>query len=328
MNQMVETGTVAALSRERFDELVDPELRPYLRRLAKFDLSDIAAARALTDQVAKRDVPGQERLRIEDRVVTGHGEVPVRVRVYTPRELEGLLPGIVFMHGGGYVIGSVDSHHDMAVLAALTAEAVVVSVDYRLAPEHPYPAALEDCYSALNWLRADADSLGVDPARIVVSGISAGGGLAAGLALMARDRGGPAVLAQCLAQPSLDDRPRTRSRQTYVDTPVWSADSNRLSWQSYLGGASGVSPYAAPARAVELAGLPPAYLAVCELDALRDEGIGYATRLLAAGVPVELHVYPGTFHGSQRILKAGVSRRMQSEWNESLRRATGNGDRR
>lgn len=327
MNRTMETNVVEGLSRERFDELVDPELRPYLHRLAKFDLSDIAAARALTDTVARRDVPGQERLRIEDRVAVGHGEVPVSVRVYTPRDRDAPLPAIVFMHGGGYVIGSVDSHHDMAVLAALTARAVVVSVNYRLAPEHPYPAGLDDCYSALCWVRAEADSLGVDPARLVVAGISAGGGLAAGLALMARDRGGPAIRGQCLAQPSLDDRPTTLSRRRYVDTPVWTVESNRLSWRCYLGDIDPVPPYAAPGRAAELAGLPPAYLAVSELDALRDEGIGYATRLLAAGVPVELHVYPGTFHGSQRILKAGVSRRMQAEWNDSLRRATSTGDR-
>jgi acetyl esterase/lipase len=225
------------------------------------------------------------------------------------------------MHGGGFVIGSVDSHHDMAVQAAITAESVVVSVDYRLAPEHPYPAALDDCYSALTWVRAEAASLGVDTMRIAVAGISAGACLAAALALLARDRGGPLIAAQCLAQPSLDDRPTTLSRRTFVDTPVWSRESNRLSWHHYLRGVTDIPEYAAPARAKDLAGLPSAYIAVCELDALRDESMTYASRLLEADVSVELHLYPGTFHGSQRIMKAEVSRRMQSEWNDSLRRA-------
>jgi acetyl esterase/lipase len=178
---------------------------------------------------------------------------------------------------------------------------VVASVEYRLAPEHPFPAGLEDCYAGLTWLAAHADELGVDPARIAIHGISAGGGLCAALALLARDRGGPAIAFQYLGVPEVDDRLETRSARDFVDTPVWNRPRAEISWDSYLGpgrrGGADVSPYAAPARATDLSGLPPALVIVGGADGFRDEDIEYATRLLQAGVPTELHVYPGAYHG-------------------------------
>jgi acetyl esterase/lipase len=203
---------------------------------------------------------------------------------------------------------------------------VVCSVDYRLAPEHPFPAGLVDCHAALDWVTSRSTELGIDPLRVAVAGISAGAGLAAALALFERDRGGPAICHQWLAQPLLDDRPNSDSRRRFVEDPLFDAASCRIAWEHYLRGSPppgspDVSPYAAPARAERLEGLPPASIYVGELDSLRDDGIAYAIRLLEADVPLELHVYPGTFHGSQRIARAAVSQRMLADWDDGLRRA-------
>jgi acetyl esterase len=316
-------STVEPLSRAALNALVDPELTPYLARMSHFDITDLNAARAEVAAVAARTRRDDSGLLVEaEKVIRPDGSA-LDLRIYTPsmRTSESL-PVVLFMHGGGFVIGSLDSHHDMAADAARGANAVVVSVDYRLAPEYPYPAGLEDCYTALCWVREQRSVRGLDPDRVIVAGVSAGAGIAAGLALLARDRGGPPVCAQCLAQPSLADEATTLSRQKYVDTPMWSETSNILSWKHYLRGNVGPTPpYAAPARATDLQGLPSAYIAVAELDALRDEAIIYAQRLLGAGVRVELQVFPGTFHGSQRILRATVSRRQHRDWNDALRRA-------
>jgi acetyl esterase/lipase len=198
-----------------------------------------------------------------------------------------------------------------------------VSVEYRLAPEHPFPAGVEDCYAALSWTAANAAALGVDARRIAVAGQSAGGGLAAATALLARDRGGPALCFQLLEIPELDDRLDTPSMLAFDDTPLWNRPSAVWSWKHYLGPDHGgeVSPYAAPARAQDVSGLPPAYVSTMELDPLRDEGILYALRMLQAGVPVELHSYPGTFHGSALIPAAAVSQRNAREVLDALRRA-------
>jgi acetyl esterase/lipase len=199
-----------------------------------------------------------------------------------------------------------------------------VSVDYRLAPEHPFPSGLEDCYAALLWLAKESGELGVDAERIAVFGQSAGGGLAAGLALLARDRGGPSLCFQLLGIPELDDRLETPSMVAFTDTPMWNRPSAERSWRYYLGEEPNgdTSVYAAPARAEDLSGLPPAYVSTCEYDPLRDEGMIYALRLLQAGVSVELHQFAGTFHGST-ILPAEVSRRQQAEMTDALRRGLG-----
>jgi acetyl esterase/lipase len=200
--------------------------------------------------------------------------------------------------------------------------AVVVSVEYRLAPEHPFPAGLHDCFAALTFVADAALELGVDQERIAIVGTSAGGGLSAATALMARDRGGPALCFQMLHIPELDDRLETHSMQTFVDSPIWNRPLAVQSWQAYLGAdANEVSPYAAPARAEDLAGLPPAYISTAENDPLRDEGILYALRLLQAGVSVELHQFPGTFHGSALVTTAEISKRAQRESATVLRRA-------
>jgi len=254
----------------------------------------------------------------------------VPVRVYRPRRAPGdaaaPAPGIVFIHGGGFIIGSVETEHIGALLVAADAGAVVVSVDYRLAPEHPYPAALHDCYAALSWLHAEAGALGVDRDRVAVMGASAGGGLSAAVALLSRDLGGPALCFQMLQIPELDDRLETPSMQTFVDSPLWNRPLAVQSWKAYLGdlhGSPDVPALAAPARATDLGGLPPAYISTAEHDPLRDEGIVYALGLLHAGVSVELHQFPGTFHGSALVTRAAVSRRAQREAALVVRRALG-----
>lgn len=304
----------------------DPELRWLADIVPDISLDDIELARqgldaVLRDLNADVDTAG---LVVEDTVVPGPGDgEDVPVRVYRPEGDEVVRPALLTIHGGGFVLGNIEMEHAGSVALASRLDAVVVAVDYRLAPEHPYPAGLEDCYAALCWMHDDAGALGIDSARIAVGGQSAGGGLAAGLALLARDRGGPPVCFQFLGIPELDDRLETESMTRFVDTPLWNRPAAELSWRHYLAALppGDVPPYAAPARATDLTGLPPAYVTTMEFDPLRDEGILYAMRLLQAGVPVELHSFAGTFHGSSIATDASISRRAQTELYEVLRRA-------
>jgi acetyl esterase len=310
--------------------MIDPELQALVDLLPAFDLSDPVAARAGFEAmlVAMRsDIPGIDALDIEDRLVPGwEGDPEVGVRIYRPKEVVAPMPGILLIHGGGFIIGSVEAEHVGAALMAIHTPAVVVSVEYRLAPEHPFPAGLHDSFAALTYLADSAQELGIDRQRIAVVGTSAGGGLAAATALMARDRGGPALCFQMLHIPELDDRLETHSMRTFVASPVWNRPLAVQSWRAYLGAdIKEVSPYAAPARAEDLAGLPPAYISTAENDPLRDEGILYGLRLLQAGVSVELHQFPGTFHGSALVTTAAISQRAQRESATVLRRAFGLG---
>ncbi len=311
--------------------MIDPELAAFVEAMPVFDLNDPVAARAgFEAMIAEmaREPPQAATLDIDDRMIPGwDGGPEVKVRVYRPKVAAGaLVPGVLMIHGGGFIVGSIETEHIGAVLTAADLGAVVVSVDYRLAPEHPYPAAVHDCYAGLVYLHAEAAALGVDAERVAVTGASAGGGLAAATALLARDQGGPALCFQMLHIPELDDRLETSSMQTFVDTPVWNRPLAMQSWLAYLGdlsGSSDVPVYAAPGRATDLRHLPPAYVSTAENDPLRDEGIAYALALLGAGVSVELHQFPGTFHGSALVMSAAVSRRAQSEAAMVLRRALG-----
>jgi acetyl esterase/lipase len=205
---------------------------------------------------------------------------------------------------------------------AAEVDTLVVSVGYRLAPEDPFPAGLHDCYAALIWLAENAAKLGVDPDRIAIAGQSAGGGLAAGLALFARDQGGPKICYQLLEIPEIDDRLDTPSMLAFQDTPFWNRPNAVWSWKHYLGPdhSGETSIYAAPSRATALEGLPPAYVSTMEFDPLRDEGIRYAMAMLEAGVSVELHSYAGTFHGSAFFPQAEATRRNNAEVITLLRR--------
>jgi acetyl esterase/lipase len=304
----------------------DPELAAVVPLLANVDIGDVNAARASHDDMAASlpTTVDESTLDIENRDIAGYeGDPAVAVRVFRSRRENGTVPALLYIHGGGFVVGSIASEHESAATLAATLGIVVVSVEYRLAPEHPFPAGLHDCIAALDWLCQQADELGVDPSRVAVYGESAGGGLAAALALFNRDHGGPVLCFQFLAMPVLDDRLETQSMRAFIDTPGWDRPNAELSWAYYLGsaGSEDVSPYAAPARARDLEGLPPAYVSTMEFDPLRDEGILYAMALLDAGVPVELHAYPGTYHGSSKVTTADVSRRMADEQMQVLRRA-------
>jgi acetyl esterase len=308
----------------------DPELAEMAALSVSAPPASAVEARAVMAEVMATLSVGLDEsdLDIDDRAIPGPaGDPDVIVRVYAPKERStAIVPAVLYIHGGGFYVGSVDTEHAGAARMAQELGIVVVSVEYRLAPEHPFPAGLEDCYAALVWLHEQADALGVDRARLAVNGGSAGGGLAAGLALLTRDRGGPAICFQYLGIPELDDRLATPSMQRFLDTPMWSRPKAELSWQWYLGDAYGtddVSPYAAPSRATDLAGLPPAYVSTMEFDPLRDEGILYALDMLAAGVSVELHSFPGTFHGSAMVTGAAVTQRDGVERMTVLRRALG-----
>lgn len=306
---------------------IDAELLPWLDMLPGVVLKDYdALLTARAGQAQLSDVmPSYEpanQIDVRDTTVPGPSDAPdVPVRIYTPANLEAPVPGLVYIHGGGFVLGDLDMFHAHVLRLADELGIVIVSVDYRLAPEHPFPAPVEDCYAALKWVAAKAEELGIDPARIGVGGESAGGGLTAGTVLLARDRGGPELCFQYLGIPELDDRLDTESMRDYVDTPLWNRPNAIFSWASYLGPEPGeVSPYAAPARATDLAGLPPAFVTTCQYDPLRDEGIEYARRLAHAGVPTELRHYPATFHGSSFIESAAITRRMFADEVEALRR--------
>ncbi|HEY0698670.1 MAG TPA: alpha/beta hydrolase [Micromonospora sp.] len=296
---------------------LDPQLAPWVPTLPVLDLGDLPAARAVARSIAGQ-LPGPDLtgITVRDALVPGTPDVPVRI--YRPDRPTGPLPAVLHVHGGSFVLGDLELEHADAAAFARLAGTVVVAVDYRLAPEHPVPAALDDCYAVLTWLAGGAGRLGVDPDRLGVYGRSSGGGIAAGLTLLARDRGGPRLRMQYLDVPVLDDRLDSDSMRAYVDTPVWNRPNAELGWAYYLGGPSrpgapDVSPYAAPARARDLAGLPPAHVTACQFDPVRDEDIDYARRLAHAGVAVELHLYPGTFPGSALITDADVSRRMRRD---------------
>ncbi len=308
---------------------IDPELVPWLDMLPKVTFTDYDSL------LARRESLGEMRellpvyepvnsIDIRDTAVPGPSDGPdVPVRVYTPANREGAVPGLLYLHGGGFIVGDLDLFETGLLRLVDELGVVIVSVDYRLAPEHPFPAPVEDCYAALTWVGAKAAELGIDPARLGVGGESAGGGLAAAVALLARDRGGPALSFQYLGIPELDDRLDTPSMRAYVDTPLWNRPNAIFSWTSYLGAEPGgpdVSPYAAPARAEDLSGLPPAFVTTCQFDPLRDEGISYAQRLMQAGVNTELRHYPGTFHGSSMVESAAVTRRMLADEIDALRR--------
>ncbi|MGN9920030.1 alpha/beta hydrolase [Micromonospora palomenae] len=302
----------------------DPELAEPASRLPRVDYADLGTARAAARAIAAHQQPylPAAPVRVTDTRAPGPPGAPdVPVRLYRPA-VAGPVPALLYLHWGGFVIGGVDGVHYTCVRIADQVGALVVSVDYRLAPEHPFPAALDDCHAVLEWVAKEATELGVDADRIGVGGESAGGGLAAALCLAVRDRGGPALRHQCLLFPALDDRLDTVSARAFTDTPMWDRANALVSWGHYLRGRAGaadVPALAAPARATDLSELPPALVVACEFDPLRDEAIDYAHRLIQAGVRTELRYYPGTFHASIAVAEAAVSRRILADQVAALR---------
>jgi len=269
------------------------------------DLSDIPACRSVIngflEQMPKPELPAS--VEISEVLVPGHGagEPEVRVKLYRPAGLTADAPALLWIHGGGMVLMSADGDDASCAVRAHEHNCLVASVDYRLAPETPAPGLVNDCYAALTWLAGSASELGIDASRIVIGGASAGGGLAAGTALYARDNGGPALAGQLLVYPMLDHRNDTPSSHAIVDPRVWNRTSNDLAWAAYLGGQSATT-YSSPSIADDLSGLPPAHIGVGSFDLFLDEDIAYARAMLSAGSHAELHVYPGAFHGSKSFV--------------------------
>lgn len=280
--------------------LLDPEVAAVLGALP-IDLG--AMLGSLTDEGlgAVRELMGAPTdLELSGEVSSADHEVApgVVVRVHRPDGIDEPRPCVYWMHGGGMVLGTYAGDDLRFDTWCRQFGIVGVSVEYRLAPEHPYPTPLDDCYAGLSWVHRNAAMIGVDANRIGIAGASAGGGLAAGLGLLARDRGELPVAFQLLIYPMIDDRQVTPS-STWND-PIWPPSANTYGWTAYLGAAKGDAElpiYAAPARATDLAGLPPTLIAVGAIDGFSDEDIDFALRLRHAGVPVELHVYPGAPHG-------------------------------
>ncbi len=286
----------------------DPELAAGLTAFEQasggITLDDIPATREFLSAMAegaKSQIQPITDVESSDQIALGeNGNPDVMVRIFRPENCSEALPALLWIHGGGYVLGSVEGDDSYTRNLAKTLNCVVASVEYRLAPEHPYPAPLEDCYTALKWISDNADQLGIIRDRIAIGGASAGGGLAAGLGLLARDRKDLKVCYQLLIYPMIDDRNVLPASETVQDTPLWTRANNLIGWRSYLGREPGddqTSIYAAPARAENLEGLPPTFIGVGTPDLFRDEDISFAHKLMQAGVPTELHVYVDGFHG-------------------------------
>jgi len=279
------------------EALIDSELLMQYRDLpVTFDIIERIAG----VQFPLGSPPSIPGMTIETVDVVSDDGYPVPVRVYRPDALDEDAPAVYSIHGGGMITGSIAQDENRNIDLAKQLNVLVVAPEYRLAPGNPYPLPLNDCYAGLNWLFNSAGELGVDPTRIAIAGQSAGAGLAAGVVLLDRDQNGPRICYQHLIYPMIDDRNQSRSSYNNADSKTWSRDANLFGWSAYLGelsGTDGIPYYAAPSRAADLSNLPPTYIAVGTLDVFMDEDIDYARALNVAGVAIELHVYPGVFHG-------------------------------
>lgn len=301
--------------------LVDPELVALLDQVPVPVLTTetLGQIRAMSSR-ASADLPQFPALSVSERFIPGpEGAPDVRMLVYLPISVQGPLPVLLWLHEGGYILGSADAEDLTAKSIVSALGCAVISVDYRLVPETPHPGPVEDCYAALKWLFPHADELGIDPQRIAVGGRSAGGGLAAALALLMRDRGEIPLVFQFLLAPMLDDRTCTLAKpHPYTGEFFWTPEANRFGWTALLGqepGGPDVSSYAAAARAQHLEDLPATFINVGALDLFLEEDLEYARRLMRAGVPTELHIYPGAYHGFHMVADAQVT---QAAWQDQF----------
>lgn len=283
---------------------IDPESRIPLEGLLQVmpggfnSIPDIVQRRAVLSQMlAATPVPENPNIEISNHVAPGPAG-DLAVRVYSPKNAAKPAPGLVYIHGGGMIMGGLDGEDGTCQMMADRLGAVVASVDYRKAPEDPYPAAPEDCYAAASWVFENAASLGIDKSNIGIYGQSAGGGLTIAVAMMARDRGGPSFKYMVPIYPMIDDRNESASSKLVTDVGIWDRAGSIEAWGWYLGG-NPADHYAAPARATDVSGLPPAYIDVGELDMFRDEDIDFVKKLSEANVAVEFHLWPGAYHASE-----------------------------
>lgn len=310
-------------------DLIDPDARVPLDGLLEVmpggfnAIPDIVQRRAAVEGMfAAFEVPENPNVTKEDRSVPGpDGEPDITVRIYRPVNASATLPGIYFIHGGGMILGNVAGEDATATMLCDQVGAVVVSVEYRLSPEHPHPAPVEDCYAGLVWTAKNAAELGIDLTRLAIYGGSAGGGLTIATALVARDRGGPALKYMMPIYPMIDDRNETGSSEEITDIGIWDRAGNIEAWAWYLGGKE-ADQYAAPARAEDLSGLPPSFIDVGTVDLFRDEDIAFAQRLMQAGIPTELHVHPGSYHAAETFAPdSALSKRIWALRVDALKRA-------
>ncbi|EYB67224.1 hypothetical protein DEIPH_ctg046orf0015 [Deinococcus phoenicis] len=308
----------------------DPQLEPALALVEPlpFTLAGLSARRAeqLRRYRTQAPLPRPDIQTEEHPLPCPDGEGELSLKLYRPADVPGVLPAMLWFHGGGYVGGTVVMDDALCEDLARDVRCVVVSAEYRLAPENPYPAALEDAFAALGWVAAQARALGIDPGRIAIGGASAGAGLAASLALLTRDRGGPRPCLQLLSYPMLDrDTSRDPALVSGVgEHPLWPHHHNRLAWQAYTGHLADPAdaPYASPVHVPDLTALPPAWVGVGDLDLFYAENRHYAARLARAGVPTVFRCYPGAYHGFDRLVPgADLSRQFEHERNAALRGA-------
>ncbi len=311
--------------RKSYVERLDPELADPVKASlgrAGMDLSDPSAARVFSDRMSAILVEKRTEFKgvtSKDRKITGSPGAPkLDIRVYEAEKRVYPTPVLLWIHGGGYVVGDMELDDLLCRQLALAGECVVMQLEYRLAPEHPYPIPLEDCYTALKWLATQTNELDIDRSRICVGGASAGGGLSAGLALLARDRGEIKLAWQLLLYPMIDDRNTDLPGETLPETLIWTRNNNYYGWRAYLGqqfGTQDVEHYAAPARADNFEDLAPAFIGTGDLDLFAEESLEYANKLVAAGVPTEVHMYPGAPHAFDGIIapQADISQKFNSD---------------
>ena len=311
--------------------IYDPTIEAFAKTIPRLDASDAEKIRAQVEDYRNlmeskgMARPTDIRIKEIDHSIPGpEGTPDIPIRIYMPKKRAEAAPGYVNFHGGGFIFGDLESEHHRSLLMAAEGGAVTVGIDYRLAPENPFPAAVEDCYAGLNWVAENATQLKIDLSRLAIGGASAGGNLAAAVAQMARDRSGPEIRLQMLMYPVLDDRCDTLSMKNGEDSYIITRQNVLDCWRHYLGqDQKNVSPYAAPARATDLRNLPTAYIMTCEHDPLRDEAINYAIRLMDDGVSVELHNYPGTVHGFDYLTSSDISTRAVNDEVYAFKRTMG-----
>ncbi|MDC0253584.1 alpha/beta hydrolase [Bacteriovoracales bacterium] len=312
------------------EKRIDPQSNRPLKALKKTyprglnGILDIKERReALLEKVQKMKAifPPSSNVLYEDYLVRVREGEKLKIRSYRPKDKEGLLPCLYYIHGGGMIMGSVENDDYNASMLSEELGAVIVSVDYRLAPEDVYPAQLNDCYDGLVWLESQKEMLKINASKIALYGQSAGGGLVIATSMKVRDNGGPSICFQMPVYPMIDDRHETPSSHEITDIGIWDRDGSIEAWKWYLGGKE-ADHYAAPSRATSLKDLPPTFIDVGELDLFRDENIIFAQRLLQAGVTTEFHLYPGAYHASENMAPgAALSKVIWSNRINALRKA-------